>query len=830
MPSLYMVSCNFSSSPSLRWYERYLSDAQSYLFSFFMPESVKVKWMERCIDRIHNCYEQMDLIAYKQMMRTQIVYLKRMHVQDALKTIYQYFISSDRNVFVVTELMIEMGLIEELLQEFTRISLDQHQKWILIEQILHTEKAYLIAKYCSHLSDFKDFSIDDVTLCLPEDVLMPETFEEMIFLLLLQTKNAHKVLPYFDQFSIGERLHEFIIDSFLQKSQFWNIPKYFYLFSGYPKAKQYQLALRLIKKGAIRDFYQNFKYFSLNFEEQQHVIEMAMESGNIELIENYEELPLEMHLDKLFKNLKSNWKVICEVVYPRIKELDSSEDLFVRLTLWLIKKERVHLSTLEFCRLLAEKKEEDLDFVLFLFEIILRNVFDCNSQSNTLFGDFYKNWDQYKEVYANLIQENSDFKLETASRKQLRKMFFFLKGIYFNLFDYHEIKQLDGFSHVFAAAFLNKVIDHHYIFQCLNLLSQEHKQSFWRYLKSFFIVKKDRYTSKEFAKILHEHIQQLIVLVDTSQLDEVFQRVEGVSQDSLSEDLFDLEDLITDRFSQMFEMDVDEMNRLLDGRLWTNFYDEIRRKLRGHDDALVVYHDTLVKNTTTNPLYKMSKKEQKKTLDAFQYFLRHLIIGDIDEIRRQDPHFVRMKQQGIQDNVIENYLNLSGISEPLEHPDFEPGCTLEVSTDWADMFLVGNETGSCMNYASFEACLIQALLGYVLNGKATLFLIRNSERKIVARRIGKLFHYKSPGFNKAVLVLEKTYVARGYDKEICSELITDFVKREASDKGFEVDKPFVRVGDKYFSYGGIAPCEYEDHHKKGVVPTEYDFSVEKDYR
>jgi len=125
---------------------------------------------------------------------------------------------------------------------------------------------------------------------------------------------------------------------------------------------------------------------------------------------------------------------------------------------------------------------------------------------------------------------------------------------------------------------------------------------------------------------------------------------------------------------------------------------------------------------------------------------------------------------------------------------------LEDSEDWQDLFLCGTEVlGSCQNVNGIPD-LNRCLLGYVLDGKCRVLVIKDGTRKIIARAIIKILLQG----DRPVLLLEPVYPELGSHPIY----IKDFAIEKARQMGVCLFGEGRKVELK--SMGCAAPYEYED--------------------
>ncbi|MBM3208504.1 MAG: hypothetical protein FJZ57_07915 [Chlamydiae bacterium] len=132
------------------------------------------------------------------------------------------------------------------------------------------------------------------------------------------------------------------------------------------------------------------------------------------------------------------------------------------------------------------------------------------------------------------------------------------------------------------------------------------------------------------------------------------------------------------------------------------------------------------------------------------------------------------------------------------------------SVDWQDLFLCGTEVGGSCQRVDGEVHLNKCLLAYCLDGKNSLIAVKDSQGKILARRIFRLLI--NTDSNKPVLFLDTLYPS-GCKTEY-NQAIMSMAKSEALRLGIDLlvrgENPSLRYPGKVQSLGGRCPYEYAD--------------------
>lgn len=146
-----------------------------------------------------------------------------------------------------------------------------------------------------------------------------------------------------------------------------------------------------------------------------------------------------------------------------------------------------------------------------------------------------------------------------------------------------------------------------------------------------------------------------------------------------------------------------------------------------------------------------------------------------------------------------------------------PKGAVEVSNNGEDYFLCGDEvSGSCQ--ASDGGCMNESLMGYVMNGRCQMLVVRAPSGKIQSRAVLKI------AFNseeKPILMLEPVYSA----SERVKSTDTDAIQAAAKELSWRMGIPIYASGrypgatpcppTKFFMLKSRAPLEYSDISRGG---------------
>lgn len=158
------------------------------------------------------------------------------------------------------------------------------------------------------------------------------------------------------------------------------------------------------------------------------------------------------------------------------------------------------------------------------------------------------------------------------------------------------------------------------------------------------------------------------------------------------------------------------------------------------------------------------------------------------------------------DSTCEFNHDIEGLIKSFEVNTVSDELTLVDTDDPWDLFLCGTEVeGSCQRVDGHPELNV-GLLGYLLDGKNRLIAIKDSDGKIVARRLLRILW--DANNKKPVLMMERTYPAM-LPKEYQQE-IDRFVKQRAKSLGLAIYEEGTKDDVKLESKSSKSPWEYVD--------------------
>ena len=138
------------------------------------------------------------------------------------------------------------------------------------------------------------------------------------------------------------------------------------------------------------------------------------------------------------------------------------------------------------------------------------------------------------------------------------------------------------------------------------------------------------------------------------------------------------------------------------------------------------------------------------------------------------------------------------------------GYTVSLSDRWVDLFFAGTVGMGCQS-PDGDPQLNKGLLGYLMNGQTQGISIHDSEGKIIARSLLRIYHDKN---DQPVLFLCRHYSNL---EDIRLEIATEHLaKRKAEEMGLplitqdSLRANYSYMGGMLYSLGGKAPQEYFD--------------------
>lgn len=318
----------------------------------------------------------------------------------------------------------------------------------------------------------------------------------------------------------------------------------------------------------------------------------------------------------------------------------------------------------------------------------------------------------------------------------------------------------------------------------------------------------------------------------------------------------DLQKILTKTFCE--ELPISQVD------LFKKHHSRLNEKFR-NSNALLIYAGKLNEiSKKIDP--SLSDAEIKQLRDKMKQLLASVVdalLIDLEDAEKQSFHNMRYSLEGDgkvharalfstrpelfekwkqnKTYSLKDFMEKEGKSQ--NYSSYYDGWTIAITDDPADLFLCGTETDSCQSvHKSIQNNI--ALLGYVVDTKIKIGVIKNAENQIIARRILCL------GLDRdidPVLLMEELYYQAAFKGEIhglLESLIIEFAKelespllcnhKEFTSKISMSDWDRVKQEKKYakgiHSLGCPAPYEYVDSMPTAVGEvTNGTFSIDEIY-